>query len=144
MDRTAFADLTDAETLALLLFGEARGESYGGQVAVAWVVRNRANARQWPDTVKAVALQPYQFSCFNPSDRNFPLLRSMAIHKSIPDVLLTLANRVLNGDIKDPTQGATNYHTVSIRPKWAGSLVYTVTIGAHKFYRLPGASHAVG
>lgn len=34
---------TDRDILARTLWGEARGESLAGQIAVAWTIRNRVN-----------------------------------------------------------------------------------------------------
>ena len=58
--------------LAMLIWGEARGCSFSEQTDVACVVRNRV--RKWHKSYKDVILQPYQFSCFNVYDVNYPKL----------------------------------------------------------------------
>lgn len=54
----------DVETLARLVWLEARGEPFEGQVAVVEVVLNRILSSSFPDTVEAVVYQrdPVQFS----------------------------------------------------------------------------------
>ena len=51
----------DLELLARIIWLEARGEPFEGQVAVGAVVLNRVASRQFPDTVEEVLAQPGQF-----------------------------------------------------------------------------------
>ncbi len=51
----------DADLLARLVRAEAGGEPYSGQVAVAAVVLNRAASSRFPNTVRGVIYQQYQF-----------------------------------------------------------------------------------
>lgn len=48
--------------LSSIIYCEARGESYKGQLAVGMVVMNRVRSDQFPDTVKDVIYQKGQFS----------------------------------------------------------------------------------
>lgn len=52
----------DLELLARLVYLEARGEPYDGQVAVAEVVLNRVVSDRFPDTVEEVIYQTGQFT----------------------------------------------------------------------------------
>lgn len=52
----------DVETLARLVWLEARGEPFEGQVAVVEVVFNRVLSASFPDTVDAVVYQKNQFT----------------------------------------------------------------------------------
>ena len=52
---------SELSILARLVSGEARGEPYIGQVAVAAVVLNRVRSDDFPDTVSAVIFQPGAF-----------------------------------------------------------------------------------
>ena len=73
-------NLMDIDTLARTLYGEARGESRQGKIAVACVVLNRVKRKKmcgWRDingyrvaTVAATCLKPWQFSCWNKNDPN--------------------------------------------------------------------------
>lgn len=51
--------------LAQVVYGEARGESYDGQVAVAAVVLNRLEDSQFPNTLSGVVFQKNAFTCVN-------------------------------------------------------------------------------
>lgn len=53
---------TDKELVAALVWAEARGEPYEGQVAVAEVVFNRLLDGYWGDSVEDVIYAPYQFA----------------------------------------------------------------------------------
>ena len=53
---------THLELLARLVYLEARGEPYDGQVAVAEVVLNRVVSDRFPDTVEEVIYQTGQFT----------------------------------------------------------------------------------
>ncbi|MDR6243369.1 cell wall hydrolase [Paenibacillus hunanensis] len=56
--------LSDKERLMLerIVMAEAEGEPYEGKVAVANVVLNRLRSANFPDTIKGVLYQKYQFS----------------------------------------------------------------------------------
>lgn len=49
------------ELLARLVYAEARGEPYAGQVAVAAVVLNRLRDGRFPNTIAGVIYEPYAF-----------------------------------------------------------------------------------
>ena len=71
------AALSDLHTLALTMYGEARGEEIEGKVAVGCVVRARMADDRWPDTYKDVCLQRWQFSCWNTIDPNYRTLLNL-------------------------------------------------------------------
>ncbi len=52
---------SDLRLLSALIYCEANGESYNGKLAVGIVVMNRKRAGAFPDTVKGVIYQKYQF-----------------------------------------------------------------------------------
>ena len=61
----------DLMIMAKTIWGEARGEGRNGQVAVAWVIRNRAQCGGWfGRTIAEVCLKDQQFSCWNHNDCN--------------------------------------------------------------------------
>lgn len=137
-------DNADAvDTLARTVYGEGRGELFSGQVAVAWVVKNRADRPGWwGHTVEEVCRKPFQFSCWNASDPNRDVI--LAATLKTPGFIRAygIACLVLVRDLPDPTQGGTNYHSVAAPraalewpPEWTRVMIPTVQIGGHQFYR---------
>lgn len=55
------ASSSDLNLLSRLVYGEARGEQYIGQVAVAAVVLNRVKSSNFPNTVAGVIYQSGAF-----------------------------------------------------------------------------------
>lgn len=132
---------------ARTIFGEARGER-GTEplVAVAWVIRNRANARVgvgagkpmwWGGTPAEVCLKALQFSCWNPDDPNLGVIQAATLEQPRFAECFGVAALVLAGDtFPDPTKGATNYYRPGgPPPMWAATLLVTARIGAHVFLR---------
>lgn len=52
----------DIQLMANAVYGEARGEPYEGQVAVAAVILNRVNSASFPNTVSGVIFEPRAFT----------------------------------------------------------------------------------
>lgn len=132
----------DRDILARTLWGEARGETLAGQIAVAWTIRNRVNDGKdkswWGEGYAGVCLAKYQFSCWNANDPNFPFLSGT---KQIPFRELAqariAADQVIDGKVPDPTGGATHYHATAMKkaPAWASKAKQTVVIGGHVFFK---------
>jgi N-acetylmuramoyl-L-alanine amidase len=125
------------------IYGEARGETYKGMLAVGWVIRNRAeNPSWWGKDVKSVCTKPYQFSCWNDSDPNSKTVRDIATNPLSKVLDVIVARECLQAALEavglseDPTNGANSYHTIAITPKWAEGRTPLITIGHHKFYKL--------
>jgi len=135
----------DLIVLAQMVLGEARGEPYEGQLAVAHVAMNRVADPRWPDTPSAVVLQPKQFSCFNDGSPCLPLMRQPARHASSStwDSVFRAACAAYFGLEPDPTGGANHYLnekvTRKIRggslPRWFDERKVTRRIGGHTFLR---------
>lgn len=117
--------LSDAELLAWLAWGEAEGEGPVGQLAVMHTVLNRiAKARWWGDDVRSVILYPAQYDGLN----RLPAIIDLDL---LPCHLPIIAELTLAGLTVDPTFGATHFHTVDMADPWG--LPATVTIGRHIF-----------
>lgn len=52
----------DIQLMANAVYGEARGEPYVGQVAVASVILNRVNSPSFPNTISGVIFEPRAFT----------------------------------------------------------------------------------
>lgn len=113
---------SDLNLLSRLVYGEARGEPYSGQVAVAAVVLNRVKSSSFPNTVSGVIYQKGAFDVV--SDGQINLSPDSTAKKAAQDAL--------NG--WDPSYGAIYYFNPSTATnKWIWSRPLTVTIGKHRF-----------
>ena len=108
--------------LSRLIFGEARGEPYVGQVAVGAVVLNRVKSSSFPNTIAGVIYQNGAFDVV--SDGQINLVQNSTAKKAAQDAL--------NG--WDPSYGAIYYFNPNTATsKWIWSRPMTVTIGKHRF-----------
>lgn len=113
---------SDTELLARLIYGEARGESYVGQVAVGAVVMNRIRSSSFPNTMSGVIYQSYAFTAV--ADGQINLSPDATARKAAQDAM--------NG--WDPTYGAIYYYNPkTATSQWIFSRQITVTIGNHVF-----------
>lgn len=116
------ASNSDLNLLARLVYGEARGESYTGQVAVASVVLNRVKNSSFPNTVAGVIYQSGAFSVVD--DGQINLTPNQTAYNAARDAL--------NG--WDPTYGAIYYFNPNTATNgWIWSRPVTVVIGNHRF-----------
>ena len=112
----------DVNLLSRLIYGEARGEPYTGQVAVGAVVLNRVKNSSFPNTIASVIYQSGAFDVV--SDGQINLTPNDTAKKAAQDAL--------NG--WDPTYGAIYYFNPSTATnKWIWSRPMTITIGKHRF-----------
>lgn len=113
------ADLT---LLARVVYGEARGEPYTGQVAVAAVVLNRVKSSSFPNTIAGVVYQAGAFDCV--SDGQINLTPNQSAYNAARDAL--------NG--WDPTYGCLFYYNPkTATSKWMLSRTVKLSIGNHSF-----------
>ena len=125
--------MTGFLTLARTVYGEARGETLDGKIAVAWTVRNRVERpRWWGRTYNEVCLKPKQFSCWDDHNR-LEMMEADAADPLFADCLYA-ALGAITGHIADPTCGATHYHASNVSPPWADGQTCTCIIGHHVFY----------
>lgn len=130
-------EFADLDIMARTVWGEARGESREGKLAVAWVIMNRQMAGKWyaGEYISQTCQKARQFSCWNREDPNRALLTKLALRDSTFRECVWAAAAALAGAEPDPTNGATHYHTAAVRPEWAVGQTPTCTIGRHVFYR---------
>ena len=113
---------SDINLLARLIYGEARGESYVGQVAVGAVVMNRIKSSSFPNTMSGVIYQRYAFTAVD--DGQINLSPNETARKAALDAI--------NG--WDPSYGALYYYNpATATSAWIFTRKTTVTIGRHVF-----------
>lgn len=114
----------DLNLLARCVYGEARGEPYTGQVAVAAVVLNRVKSASFPNTVSGVIYQAGAFTAV--ADGQINLTPNQSAYNAARDAL--------NG--WDPTNGCLYYYNpATATSKWIWSLKVELKIGRHNFAR---------
>jgi len=113
---------SELSLLARLVSGEARGEPYIGQVAVAAVVLNRVRSDAFPDTISGVIFQPGAFDAV--WDGQFDMEPTASCIRAARDAM--------NG--WDPTGGCTYYYNPSTATnEWIWTRAVQLTIGRHAF-----------
>lgn len=117
-------NITNEELLLLskLVTGEARGESYEGQVAVAAVVINRVKDPRFPNSIKDVIYQKNAFS----------VVKDGSINMQPTESAYTAAQEALYGN--DPTNEAIYFWNPDIATcQWIKTLNPYMRIGNHVF-----------
>ena len=112
----------DLNLLARVVYGEARGEPYAGQVAVAAVTLNRVKSSSFPNTLAGVVYQSGAYDA----------VRDGQINLTPDSTAKKAAQDAMNG--WDPSYGAIYYfNPATATNKWIWSRPMTVTIGNHRF-----------
>lgn len=150
---TTNIDLEQAYCLAENVYYEARGEDIQGQFAVASVTLNRANDARFPDTICEVVrystvsrlskkiVCAFSWYCENDKKgKEIPVRnKDGTINQRVVDqfhAASIVAIKVLSGNVKDNTRGATHFHnTYTSNPAWRYELTKTKAIGNHTFYK---------
>lgn len=108
--------------LSHIIYAEARGEPYAGQVAVGAVVMNRVRSSSFPNSIAGVIYQSGAFDAV--SDGQINMTPDATAKKAAQDAY--------NG--WDPSYGAIYYfNPATATSKWIWSRPLTVTIGKHRF-----------
>lgn len=114
----------DVYLLARLISGEARGESYQGQVAVGAVILNRMQSKKFPNTVAGNVFKRGEFESVSNGQ----------IWKSVTASSVKAAKAALAG--WDPTEGALYFYNpakVKNKYNWIWTRKVTDRIGRHVF-----------
>ncbi len=118
------ASETDIQLMARAINGEARGESYEGQVAVGAVILNRVKSSQFPNTIAGVIYEKGAFTAVSDGQINVPIEKNSTVYKAARDAL--------NG--WDPTNGCIYYFNPDTATnKWIWSRPLVKKIGKHNF-----------
>ena len=114
----------DTQLLARCVNGEARGEPYVGQVAVAAVILNRVAHPSFPNTLSGVIYQPLAFTAVADGQINAPIAEDTTVYQACKEAM--------NG--VDPSGGAIYYYNPEKTTNdWIYSREVIKTIGKHKF-----------
>lgn len=106
------------------IYGEARGEPYVGQVAVAGVILNRVASEQFPNSVSGVIFQPGAFTAV--SDGQIWLTPNDTARRAAMDAIKGW----------DPSSGCLYYfNPVTATSKWIWTRPQVKKIGKHIFCR---------
>ena len=121
-----YAASSDLQLIARAVNGEARGEPYTGQVAVAAVILNRVKHSSFPNTVAGVIYQPGAFTAVSDGQINVPIAEDSTVYKACLGAM--------NG--WDPSGGAIYYFNPdTATSSWIWSRELIVQIGKHRFCR---------
>ena len=113
---------SDVYLLARVIYGEARGEPYTGQVAIGAVVLNRVKSPSFPNTIAGVIYQKGAFDAVSDGQINL----------APDDTAVRAARDALNG--WDPTGGCLFYYNPkTATSKWMLSRPVLLRIGNHAF-----------
>ena len=115
---------SNLQLMARAINGEARGESYEGQVAVGAVIMNRVKHSDFPNTIAGVIYQPGAFTAVLDGQINEQIDSNSTVVKAAQDAL--------NG--WDPTNGCIYYFNPdTATSSWIWSRQIVKTIGKHHF-----------
>ncbi|KIL41466.1 hydrolase [Gordoniibacillus kamchatkensis] len=114
----------DINLMANAVYGEARGEPFEGQVAVAAVILNRVESPSFPNTPSGVIFQPGAFTA----------VADGQIYMTPNETAKRAVREALNG--WDPTNGCIYYfNPATATSKWIWSRPQYKRIGNHIFCR---------
>ncbi|MCR5809043.1 MAG: spore cortex-lytic enzyme [Clostridiales bacterium] len=112
----------DVYLLARIIYGEARGEPYKGQVAIGAVVLNRVRSASFPNTIAGVIYQRGAFDAVTDGQINL----------APNETAVRAARDALNG--WDPTGGCLFYYNPrTATSRWMLSRPVLLVIGNHAF-----------
>ncbi|MEM7720211.1 MAG: cell wall hydrolase [Pseudomonadota bacterium] len=119
------------------IYFEARGETVRGMFGVAEVILNRVDDPRYPQSICKVVNQgtgeryrcQFTYTC----DGRPENMSDKRAYQRVGKV----AHMMISGMDRRLTNGATHYHTKSVKPRWSKVFPRTATIGYHHFYKEP-------
>lgn len=115
-------NIYEVDILAKIIYSEARGEPYAGQVAVGAVVMNRLKSPQFPDTIQEVVFEPRAFTAVD--DGQYWLKPDSTAYRAAFDAIRGW----------DPSGGALYYYNPKTSTNnWIRSRTPIQRIGNHVF-----------
>ena len=140
--------LTSAQIFALAMFGETRGESERGKIAMGTITLkevDRLKSKNIKNPLRRVCLKPAFFSSFNSDDPNFPLIKKVALNwnyymkrsyslKHCYLIATSMLDGTLSRDRLLEESNATNFMTVGYQSSWSKKMKVVAVIGKHQFF----------
>ncbi len=128
--------MSDVDTLARTIYGEARGGGKQLMSAVANTIINRVAKKSWyGHTISDVCKKPWQYSSWNANDPNCEVIEKVDRSTPIFCDALAIAQIAVDGHLHDVTNGSTHYYSTYIHePKWAIGHTPVAHIGNMFFY----------
>lgn len=112
----------DINLMAHVVYGEARGQPFIGQVAVAAVILNRYHSDLFPHSIPAIIYQPGAFTSVSNGQA------WLGLHKENTEAVMDAINGY------DPAHGALYYwNPATATSSWVWSQPIMLTIGQHVF-----------
>jgi len=133
------AEAAQLACMTKTIFLEAANQPMTGQLAVAFVIKNRSIKSG--KSICEVVYEPLAFSVYNGHKRPHIDLKK-SYNKVIWDQIYSLASAVdlHYNQLIDITDGALYYHTLKCKPRWHMKLVKTLVLGNHIFYKEANAN----
>lgn len=149
-------DENDIDKLTRTILGEAGNQSAEGKAAVAHIVVNRLKRGGYGNSIAGIVTAAdkngyHAFSAWNSKDKSGNDGVNMSADSKAYREARAIAEQVLTGGLAPPPQigNSVNYYapsgmtgkngTVKGEPGWAKDMVYTGTIGGHRFYAPKGS-----
>lgn len=129
----------DVMCMSMNIYFEARGESLAGKIAVANVIMNRLETREYPDRICSVIRQDQQFSWYRRGGAARVVLydrQGTVIEQNLEAWAESqmVAVMVMTGKVQDLSQGATHfYNPAKSKPAWRHRYEVVARIGNHVF-----------
>lgn len=115
-------NIYEMDIMAKVIYSEARGESYKGQVAVGAVVMNRIQSPEFPNKIRDVVFQPRAFTAVD--DGQYWQTPNRTAYLAAQDAVRGW----------DPSNGSLYYfNPATATSKWIWSRPQNVKIGNHIF-----------
>lgn len=127
--------IAEVALIAVVVFQEARGESFTGQVAVAEVIRNRVHSQCHPNSVRGVVFQKRQFAGIGrPGIAQTPAEAKAKNPAAWETAVRAAKTAVLHRS--NVVQGATHFTRADHLPKWVHGGADFKKVGQHIFMRM--------
>jgi spore germination cell wall hydrolase CwlJ-like protein len=133
----ASSEQKDKHCLAVMIYGEAKGENFYGKSAVAWTAINRYDRMPY-NSICSVVLARNQYHAFNRHTYVVAAIKgSPPANDESWEESKKVAELAYNGVLPDPTKGSTHFvnpKKLKFKPKWLSKLKLKAIIESHTFY----------